>query len=65
MVAKQNSSANKLEIDNIKDQITEWKKEMAGATLALGPIAGAVLIKDRSEKIKEANKKIVELERQS
>jgi len=65
MVAKQNSSANKLEIDNIKDQITEWKKEMAGATLALGPIAAAVVIKDRNDKIKTAEAKIKDLERQS
>ena len=38
---------------------------MAGATLSLGPIAAAVIIKDRNEKIKTAETKIKDLERQS
>jgi hypothetical protein len=38
---------------------------MAGETLALGPIAAAVLIKDRNDKINTAEAKIKDLERQS
>jgi hypothetical protein len=64
IVSEQNSQANKLDIDNLKNEIVGWKKEIASAAL-LGPIAAAVVIKDRSEKIKSAERKIIELQRQS
>jgi hypothetical protein len=62
IVAQKNSEANKADIANLKDQIKDWQKEMAVAA-ALGPVTAAVIIKDRSAKIKDAENKIKQLER--
>jgi hypothetical protein len=63
IVTKKNAEANKLEIANLKDDIKDWQKEIALASVTAGPVGAAVIIKDRRAKIKEAQNKINELER--
>jgi hypothetical protein len=63
IVTKKNAEANKLEIDNLKDKIKDWQKEIAAAAITAGPVGATVIIKDRTEKIKAAQNKINELER--
>jgi len=63
IITKKNAEANKLEIANLKDDIKDWQKEIALASITAGPVGAAVIIKDRTEKIKTAQNKINELER--
>jgi hypothetical protein len=65
IVTKKTAEANKLEIDNLKDQIKDWQKEIAMASINAGSYSARAIIKDRTEKIKTAQNKINELERQS
>jgi len=57
----QSQQANQLEIQNLKEQINEWKKQIAVA-LTQGP-AGYIIVKDRNNKIKQANLRIQQLQR--
>jgi hypothetical protein len=59
IIKQQQSERNKLEIQNLESQISEWKKEIALA--ATQGLAGVIVIRDRTKKIKDAEKKIQEL----
>lgn len=50
---------NKLEIEKLEDKIKDWKREIALAVTQ--GLAGALIIKDRTQKIKEAEKRIQQL----
>lgn len=58
LASKQLTEANQLEMQNIKDDIDTWKKEIAVAATQ-GP-AGYPIIADRTKKIKEAERKLNE-----
>ncbi len=59
LVKQQQSVANKLKIQQLEDKIGVWKKEIALA--ATQGFAGLIIIKDRTQKIKDAEKKIQQL----
>ena len=59
LIKQQQSDANKLEIQDLNDKIDQWKKELAVAATQ-GPI-GLVIVRDRIQKIKEAEKRIKQL----
>ena len=59
IIKQQQSERNKLEIQNLESQISEWKKEIALA--ATQGLAGVIVIRDRTKKIKDAERKIQEL----
>ena len=63
LVKKQQAQSTQYQIDDLNAKISDWRKEMATA-IALGPIAATAIIKDRSEKIKQAEKEISELKKQ-
>lgn len=59
IIKQQQSDANKLEIQDLNDKIDQWKKEVA-VSATQGPI-GLVIVRDRIQKIKEAEKRIKQL----
>jgi hypothetical protein len=59
LVKQQQSVANKLKIQQLEDKIGVWKKEIALA--ATQGFVGLAIIKDRTQKIKDAEKKIQQL----
>jgi len=59
IVKQQNSVANKLKIQQLEDKIGGWKKEIALA--ATQGFVGLAIIKDRTQKIKDAERKIQQL----
>ena len=59
LVKQQNSVANKLKIQQLEDKIGGWKKEIALA--ATQGFVGLAIIRDRTQKIKEAERKIQQL----
>lgn len=59
IVKQQESQVNKLEIQNLQDKISGWKKEIALATTQ--GFVGLAIIRDRTQKIKEAERKIQQL----
>ena len=59
IVKQQQSERNKLQIEELQDKIAGWKREIALA--ATQGFAGIVIIKDRTEKIKNADRKIQQL----
>jgi hypothetical protein len=56
---QQASQINQLEIKNLEDKIDGWKREIALAATQ-GPI-GLIVIRDRTKKIKDAEKRIQQL----
>jgi hypothetical protein len=59
LIKQQESQINKLEIQNLEDSISGWKKEVA-VSAAQG-VAGLAILRDRTQKIKDAEKKIQQL----
>ena len=59
LIQQQESQTNKLEIQNLEDSIDGWKKEVALA--ASQGVSGLVILRDRTQKIKDAEKKIQQL----
>jgi len=59
LVKQQQSQVNKLEIQQLEDKIGGWKREIALA--ATQGFAGLIIIRDRTQKIKEAEKQIQQL----
>ena len=59
LIQQQESQTNKLEIQNLEDSIDGWKKEVALA--ASQGVGGLVILRDRTQKIKDAEKKIQQL----
>ena len=59
LVKQQQSQVNKLEIQQLEDKIGGWKREIALA--ATQGFAGLIIIRDRTQKIKEAERKIQQL----
>jgi len=59
LVKQQQSVANKLKIQQLEDKIGVWKKEIALA--ATQGFVGLAIIKDRTQKIKDAERKIQQL----
>ena len=59
IIKQQQSEKNKLQIQELEDQIGGWKREIALAATQ-GPI-GLIVVRDRTKKIKDAEKKIQEL----
>jgi len=59
IVKQQASDVNKLKIQNLEDKISGWKKEIALA--ATQGFAGLIIIRDRTQKIKEAERQIQQL----
>lgn len=59
--AQQAAEANKLEIQNLQDQIKEWRTQIAAAAIAPPNPANVLIIKDRNSKIAAAQKRIKEL----
>lgn len=59
IIKQQQSERNKLQIQELEDQIGGWKREIALAATQ-GPF-GLIIIRDRTKKIKDAEKKIQEL----
>jgi FtsZ-binding cell division protein ZapB len=59
LIQQQESETNKLEIQNLEDSIDGWKKEVALA--ASQGVSGLVILRDRTQKIKDAEKKIQQL----
>jgi len=59
LIKQQESQINKLEIQNLEDSIAGWKKEVA-VSAAQG-VAGLAILRDRTQKIKDAEKKIQQL----
>jgi hypothetical protein len=57
--SQQSKQINQLEIQNLQDKIKEWQKEIALA--ATQGFVGLAIIRDRTQKIKEAEKKIEQL----
>jgi hypothetical protein len=57
--AQQNKQVNQLEIQNLQDKIKDWKRDIALA--ATQGVVGLAIIRDRTLKIKEAEKKIQQL----
>ena len=57
--SQQSKQINQLEIQNLQDKIKDWQKEIAVA--ATQGIVGLAIIRDRTQKIKEAEKKIQQL----
>ena len=57
--SQQSKQINQLEIQNLQDKIKEWQKEIAVA--ATQGVVGLAIIRDRTQKIKEAEKKIQQL----
>jgi hypothetical protein len=58
---QQIAEANKLEIQNLRERIVEWRKEISAAAIAIASPASALLVKDRRNKITAAQKRIQEL----
>ena len=52
LIQQQESQTNKLEIQNLEDSIDGWKKEVALA--ASQGVSGLVILRDRTQKIKDA-----------
>ena len=59
LVKQQQSQVNKLEIQQLEDKIGGWKKEIALA--ATQGFVGLAIIRDRTKKIKDTEKRIQEL----
>lgn len=59
IIKQQQSERNKLQIQELEDKIGGWKREIALAATQ-GPI-GLIVVRDRTKKIKDAEKKIQEL----
>ncbi len=59
IVKQQQSETNKLQIENLQDKIAGWKREIALA--ATQGVIGLAIIKDRTQKIKDADRKIQQL----
>lgn len=59
IIKQQQSEKNKLQIKELEDKIGGWKREIALAATQ-GPI-GLIVVRDRTKKIKDAEKKIQEL----
>lgn len=59
LIKQQQSERNKLEIQDLEDKIAGWKKEIAAATLQ--GLVGLAIIRDRTKKIKDAERRIQEL----
>lgn len=59
LIKQQESQNNKLEIQNLEDSIAGWKREVAIAA-AQGP-SGLAILRDRTQKIKDAEKTIQQL----
>lgn len=59
LIKQQESQINQLEIQNLEDSIAGWKKEVA-VSAAQG-VAGLAILRDRTQKIKDAEKKIQQL----
>lgn len=59
IIKQQQSERNKLQIQDLEDKIGGWKREIALAATQ-GPI-GLIVVRDRTKKIKDAEKKIQEL----
>lgn len=59
LIKQQQSQRNKLEIQDLEDKIAGWKKEIALA--ATQGFVGLAIIRDRTKKIKDTEKRIQEL----
>lgn len=59
LIKQQESQNNKLEIQNLENSIAGWKKEVA--TAAAQGVGGSAILRDRTQKIKDAEKKIQQL----
>jgi len=59
LIKQQQSERNKLEIQDLEDKISGWKKEIALA--ATQGFVGLAIIRDRTKKIKDTEKRIQEL----
>lgn len=59
--AQQISDANKIEVQNLQEQIKEWRTQIAAAAATPPTPASVLLIKDRSSRIATAQKRIKEL----
>jgi hypothetical protein len=59
LIKQQQSENNKLEIQDLEDKISGWKKEIIVATTQ--GFVGLAIIRDRTLKIKDAEKKIQQL----
>lgn len=59
LIKQQESQNNKLETQNLEDSIAGWKREVAIAA-AQGP-SGLAILRDRTQKIKDAEKTIQQL----
>lgn len=63
LASQQLTQANQAEIQNLKDQIDEWKGDIAKAALLPANPASIALIADRTKKIKTAKDKIAQLQK--